>query len=283
MTEHFDVIIVGSGAGGGTLAHTLAASGKRILILERGDYLPRESENWDPDSGLHRWPVPVSGHLVRRRRQALPASGPLLRRRRHEALRSGALPPAPAGLRRTPSRRRACRPRGRSATTTSSRGTRRPSGCTRCTATTVKTRPKVVGPRPYPSPAVSHEPRIQQLFDDLRSGGYHPFHAPCGILLDETNRPKSSCIRCTWCDGYPCLVHAKADAEVIAVRPIIDQPNVTLLVNAQVVRLDTDATGRSVTGVVVSPERIAGDLHGRHRRGVGRCCQHRQAAPRFGQ
>jgi hydrogenase maturation factor HypE len=57
VTEHYDVIIIGTGAGGGTLAHTLAPSGKRILLLERGDYLPREKDNWDPSSvftaGLH--------------------------------------------------------------------------------------------------------------------------------------------------------------------------------------------------------------------------------------
>ena len=47
MAEQYDVIIVGSGAGGGTLAHRLAPSGKRVLILERGDWLPREAENWD--------------------------------------------------------------------------------------------------------------------------------------------------------------------------------------------------------------------------------------------
>jgi choline dehydrogenase-like flavoprotein len=50
VTEHYDVIIVGSGAGGGTLAHTLAPSGQRILLLERGDFLPRETDNWDPGS-----------------------------------------------------------------------------------------------------------------------------------------------------------------------------------------------------------------------------------------
>ena len=70
-------------------------------------------------------------------------------------------------------------------------------------------------------------------------------------MLDEAHRAKSTCIRCTWCDGYPCLVHAKSDAETIAVRPIVDLPNVTLLVNALVVRLDTDPAGRSVTDVVV--------------------------------
>ncbi len=49
MPEHFDVIIIGTGAGGGTLAHTLASSGKKVLLLERGDFLPREMENWSPD------------------------------------------------------------------------------------------------------------------------------------------------------------------------------------------------------------------------------------------
>ena len=58
MTEHYDVIIVGSGAGGGTLAHTLAPSGKRILLLERGDFLPRETDNWDPK------PVFVEGKYI---------------------------------------------------------------------------------------------------------------------------------------------------------------------------------------------------------------------------
>src|SRR3954464_7624099 len=47
MPEHYDVIIIGTGAGGGTLAHKLASSGKKILLLERGGYLPREPENWD--------------------------------------------------------------------------------------------------------------------------------------------------------------------------------------------------------------------------------------------
>ena len=47
MTEHFDIIIIGTGAGGGTLLRRLAPSGLKILVLERGEFLPRESQNWD--------------------------------------------------------------------------------------------------------------------------------------------------------------------------------------------------------------------------------------------
>jgi len=110
------------------------------------------------------------------------------------------------------------------------------------------------GPRsePYPWPAVSHEPRLQQISDDLAKDGYHPFHAPCGIMLNEADRPRSICIRCATCDGYPCMVHAKADADVIAVRPLLGRPNVTLLTGAEVTKLETDESGRTVTGVVVS-------------------------------
>ena len=64
--------------------------------------------------------------------------------------------------------------------------------------------------------------------------------------------PNGTCIRCSWCDGYPCLVHAKSDAEVIAVRPLLDRDNVTLLTGAEVTKLETDESGRTVTGVVVS-------------------------------
>src|SRR5258707_584983 len=71
-------------------------------------------------------------------------------------------------------------------------------------------------------------------------------------LLLEPDRARSNCIRCTWCDGYPCLVHAKSDAEVIAVRPVLGRGNVTLLTGAEVTRLQTGPGGRTVTGVVVS-------------------------------
>jgi choline dehydrogenase-like flavoprotein len=104
---------------------------------------------------------------------------------------------------------------------------------------------------PYPHPAVSHEPRIQQLSDDLTAAGYHPFHAPCGVLLDEANMPYRVCVRCADCDGFPCPLHAKADAEVIGVHPALEHANVTLLTNARAVKLETNLAGTAVTQVVI--------------------------------
>ena len=60
-----------------------------------------------------------------------------------------------------------------------------------------------------------------ELTDGLKREGYHPAFAPTGILLNEADMTRSTCIRCDTCDGFPCLVHAKADAEVIAVRPAL--------------------------------------------------------------
>jgi choline dehydrogenase-like flavoprotein len=104
---------------------------------------------------------------------------------------------------------------------------------------------------PYPYPSVSHEPRIQQLHDDLARLGHKPFHVPLGIRLDEKNRRTSPCIRCATCDGHPCLIGAKSDSQVLCVDPALKYPNVTLLTNAYVSRLRTDYSGREVTTVHV--------------------------------
>src|SRR5207248_1521778 len=97
---------------------------------------------------------------------------------------------------------------------------------------------------PYRYPAVSHEPRIQELSDDLERLGHHPFPLPVGIMLDEQNPHRSRCIRCATCDGHPCLVNAKADAQVVCVDPALEHPNVTLLTGARVTRLETGVCGR---------------------------------------
>ncbi len=263
MPERFDVIIIGTGAGGGTLAHTLAPSGIRILLLERGNFLPREMANWDPES------VFIDGRYISSDTW-YDADGTAFQPQVHYFV-GGATKLYGAALYRL-------RPEdfdelphvdGLSPAWPLSYEDFEPY------YTKAEWLYRVHGnhgedptegpwSQQYPWPALSHEPRIQQLFDDLQRGGYHPFHAPCGVMLDESDRARSRCIRCTWCDGYPCLVHAKSDAEVIAVRPILDLPNVTLLVDAQVTSLETDTIGGAVTGVVVSRggnmERYEADL-----------------------
>jgi choline dehydrogenase-like flavoprotein len=251
VTERYDVIIVGSGAGGGTLAHTLAQSGKRILLLERGDFLTRETDNWDPGA------VFVDGKYISPDTW-YDADGKPFQPQVHYFV-GGATKLYGAALYRL-------RPEdfgelkhadGVSPAWPLSYDDFEPW------YTKAEWLYQVHGnhgedptegaySKQYPWPAVSHEPRIQEISDALAAGGYHPFHAPCGILLDEANRPASQCVRCTWCDGYPCLVHAKADADVIAVRPLLAEPTVTLLVNAEVRRLTTDPGGGRVTSVVVS-------------------------------
>jgi choline dehydrogenase-like flavoprotein len=251
MTDHYDAIIIGTGAGGGTLAHTLAPSGKKILLLERGDFLPREMDNWNPDA------VFIDGKYISRDTW-FDAAGNAFQPQVHYFV-GGATKLYGAALYRL-------RPQdfgeiqhidGLSPAW--------PVGYDDFERWYTKAEQlyHVHGARdedpteghwsaPYPWPPVSHEPRLQEICDTLRKAGdYHPFSAPVGIMLDESDRARSTCIRCAWCDGYPCLVHAKADAEVVGVRPVLDRPNVTLLVNAEVVALETDATGRTVTRVVV--------------------------------
>jgi choline dehydrogenase-like flavoprotein len=251
MTEHYDVIIIGSGAGGGTLAHTLADSGKTILLLERGNFLPREMDNWDPK------PVFAEGKYISKDTWydsdskpfqpqvhyfvggATKLYGAALYRLRpadfgeikHVDGISPAWPLSYDDLEPWYSR-------AEQLYQVHGNGGEDPTEGHRS--------------QPYPWPAVSHEGRIQQIHDGLAAGGYRPFHAPCGIMLHEADRARSTCIRCTWCDGYPCLVHAKSDAEVIAVRPLLGRDNLTLLTGAEVTRLETDGSGRTVTGVVVT-------------------------------
>jgi choline dehydrogenase-like flavoprotein len=70
-------------------------------------------------------------------------------------------------------------------------------------------------------------------------------------MLNEAEMSQSRCVRCSTCDGFPCLVQAKSDAEMLAVRPALEHDNVTLQTSAEVVKLETDAAGRAVTGVAV--------------------------------
>ena len=268
--DHYDVIVIGSGPGGGALAQKLAPTGKRILILERGDYLKREIDNWsvkavfgesryraaetwlDSDGkpfnpSLHRY---VGGNskvygsaLVRLRREDFGAL--------HHS--TGVSPAWPVGY-------DAFDPYYLEAETLFHVHGRRGEDPSEPNAS-----------EPFPHPPVEHEPRIAQLSDAFVRQGLRPFHLPLGILLDQKPdgsglpTPGSPCIRCAAFDGFPCLTNGKADAQIVCIDPMLARyPNVTLLTGAYVTTLDTDASGRAITGVNVlrdgARERYGADI-----------------------
>ena len=282
MATPYDVIIIGTGAGGGTLAYRLAPTGKRILLLERGDYVPREKENWDSHAVVVEGRYNIKDAVARPGRPGVSPRHALLRRRQHQVLRRRAPPAAPRGLRRGRATTAASRPPGRSPTRTSSRTTRRPSTSTRCTASAATIRPSRRRARRTASRRSATSRGSSSSCDDLTRLGHRPFPLPVGIMRDEPNPRRSRCIRCDTCDGFPCLVHAKADAQVICVDPALEHPNVTLLTGAYVSRLETSAIGpRGDDGARRAPRR-PGDVHGEHRRGRLRRHQLRRAAAALG-
>jgi choline dehydrogenase-like flavoprotein len=251
MTNHYDVIIIGTGAGGGTLAYRLASSGKRILLLERGDYVPREKANWDTravavDARYHakeEWRdkdgQPLHPHTSYNVGGNTKFYGAALFRMRERdfgtLLHHGGVSPAwPIGYDELEpyytEAERLYQVHGE-------RGVD-------------PTDPPASAP--YPFPPVSHEPRMQQLHEEFARAGLHPFHVPLGVMLDEGARERSRCIRCNTCDGFPCLLGAKSDAQVVCVEPALQHRNVTLLTGARVERLETTASGHEVKTVVVS-------------------------------
>ena len=253
--KHYDLIVIGTGPGGAALAQRLAPSGKRILLIERGDYLPRSRANWDSKTvfvdgeyqasetwydkggkpfhpGLH--------YFVGGNSKVYGAALFRLRERDfEEVFHSDGISPA------WPLKYEAFEPYYAQAERLFHVHGQRGED---------PNEPPSSGPYPYPP--VSHEPRIQMLHDCFTRAGLHPFHLPLGILLDEKDgkpTPTSICIRCDTFDGFPCLLNGKADAQVICVDPTIAAyKNVTLLTHAYVSTLDTDPSGRTVTAVNVS-------------------------------
>jgi choline dehydrogenase-like flavoprotein len=263
MSRRFDIIIIGSGAGGGTLALKLATSGRRILILERGTFLPREKQNWDAtevfvksryvskdtwyDRDDHAFQPDVH-YFVGGATKMFGAA--LFRLRQQDFIAHQTTDGMSTNW---PIRYEDLEPYYSQAEQLYNVHGRRGDDPTDPPASA-----------PYPFPPVSHEPRIQEIADALTRSGYHPAYAPCAVLLDEADPSNSRCIRCSTCDGFPCLVHAKADAETIAVRPALRHPNVEMLTHAHVRRLETSTNGREVTGVIVDhngqQETYTGDI-----------------------
>ena len=251
--DSYDVIIVGTGAGGGTLARHLAPSGKRILLLERGDWLPREPSNWlaqdvfvdnryvSEDTWYDSEGKPFQPQTHYFVGGATKLYGAALYRLRAEDFQDlqhhdGISPAWPISYDELePYYSKA-------------------EQLYEVHGAHGKDPTEPYASAPYPFPAVSHEPRIQQLSDDLEAAGYHPFHAPCGIRLNEQNMPYSACVRCQNCDGFPCAVHGKSDADVFGVRPALEHPNVELLTNTEAVKLETELGATAVSAVVVERE-----------------------------
>ncbi len=253
-STHYDVIVIGSGPGGASVAYRLAPTGKRILLLERGDYLARTRANWDAQTvfvdgtyqasetwygkngesfrpGLHYY---VGGNS-----KVYGAALLRLRERDFEEVRhADGISPA------WPLKYETFEPYYADAERLYHVHGKRGED---------PTEPPSSGP--FPHPPVSHEPRVQELNDALATNGLHPFHLPLGILLDEKDgrpTPTSICIRCDAFDGFPCLLNGKADAQVVCVDPALKAyPNLSLLTGTYVSRLATDQSGKNVTNVIV--------------------------------
>jgi choline dehydrogenase-like flavoprotein len=263
--NHYDIIIIGTGAGGGTLAYALAATGKRILMLDRGYRIPNEPDNWNPRSmyidGKYQtsetWEKNDGGTikpaLYHRVGGNTKVYGGALFRLRREDFQAVA-----------------------------HYGGTSPAWCIAYDDlepyyTQAEYLYRVHGQRgsdptepptlnSYPAPPLPHAPRIAQIEQQLKQAGLRPFPLPMSIdyqpinhdqltgyqPIESPNRPAASaCILCSTCDGFPCQINAKADAQTCCVEPALKHENVTLMEGAKVKRLLTNASGSAVTSVEV--------------------------------
>ncbi len=249
MASH-DVIIIGTGAGGGTLARHLAPSGKRVLLLERGDWLTREPANWDTAAVFidNRYVSPDSWHdshgatfapqvhyFVGGATKLYGAALYRLRKEDFGELRhhDGISPAWPISYEELEPYYTLAEQRYEVHGDHGEDPTDPPASAQ------------------YPFPAVSHEPRIQQLHDQLEGLGYHPFHAPCGVRLNEGNPPYCSACGARRATGSRVWCTPSPTPRCWACDPRSSTPTSSLITNTRVVRLETDPSGRTVTEVVV--------------------------------
>ena len=246
MTERFDVVVIGTGAGGGTLAHALAPTGARMLLVERGDFVPQEAENWSPeavwkqlryrsrDVWLDRDGHPFQPYMHYNVGGNTKFWGAVLYRLRCQDFAAvqhadGVSPEWPIDYDTlAPYYDRAeqlYRVRG----AVGEDPTEPPHG-------------------PYPYPAVPHAPGMARIAGRLRAQGLHPSSLPLGLM--NPGDP-TGCRLCRTCNSFVCQVHAKSDADVIGVRPAVQHANVALWTNALARRLVTDPSGRRVESVEV--------------------------------
>jgi choline dehydrogenase-like flavoprotein len=252
MTElDADVIIIGTGAGGGTMAYALMDSGARVLLLERGDFLPVEAQNWSPEATVELSRYKPNDYWEHRGRLYRGSNhyyvggmtkmfGACLARLRpadfeEYGLDDGVSPAWPIAYDDLEPYY------GEAERIWGVRGDGRED--------------PMEPPRssPYPYPALEHGPDVALLAERLRDQGLHPYTLPMGVAVGGDG----NCISCRYCDGFTCPLHAKCDADVRCVRPALRSDNVSLQTHAYAERLLTDPSGRRVTAVEV---RIQGEL-----------------------
>ena len=254
MVEHFDVAVIGSGPGGGTMAWRLAQTGKRILLLERGDYLPRERDNWSSQAVFNEGRYQAKETWYGRDGRAFHPGlhyfvggnskvyGAVLLRLRERDFDEIQYPDgvSPAW----PIKYDVFEPYYQAAEVLYHVHGLRGEDPTEPPSTS-----------PYAYPPIAHEARIQELSDGMKREGLHPFHLPVGVLLDEHNGkalPHSACIRCDAFDGYPCPTNGKADAQIVCVDPaLLAHPNLSLWTRSYVDKLTTSSNGRAVRSIEI--------------------------------
>ena len=242
--EQFDVIILGSGAGGGTMAHALADTGARLLIVERGDFVPQEAENWDPAAvwkdlryrTTERWlddrgePFqPYTHYNVGGNSKFW---GSVLYRLRREDFGAvthldGESPAWPIDYDTLAPYYDRAEQLYHVHGLQGADPTDPPRG-------------------PFPHAPIPHAPGMAAIVAQLQAMGLHPAPLPLGLI-----RPSEAggCQLCNTCNSFPCRIHAKSDAEVCCVKPLLARDNVTLWTRAFAHRLVTNAAGTRVEAV----------------------------------
>lgn len=253
-SEIYDVIIIGSGAGGGTIAHELAQAGKKILILERGPHLPREARNWDARQVfIDRIYRTKETWLDKKQKEFHPNTnyyvggntnfyGAALMRMKpkdfEEVVHYGneISPSWPISY----SEFAPWYEKGEAFFKV--RGERK-----------IDPNDDMNAP-PFPYPPIKHDREISGLLNHLKSKGMTPSPLPLGIDYVPDKEGYSSslegkCIRCATCAGHPCLAMGKSDARSLCIAPIINMPNVTLLTDCKALKLNCDNAGKKIISV----------------------------------
>ena len=251
MTERYDVVIVGSGAGGGTLARALSDTPARVLVIERGTFVPQEPENWSPTAvwkqlryrATEQWIdecgrafVPYMHYCVGGNSKFWGSVLFRLRREDFQALEhmEGTSPAWPIDYETlAPYYERAER-------------LYHVHGA-------VGDDPTEPPRAAYPHAPVAHSPEMAAIVQQLRQQGLHPSPLPLGLI--RPGEP-GGCLLCHTCNSFPCRVQAKSDAEVCGVRPALARSTVTLWTGARARRLLTDASGRRVEAIEVERDGV---------------------------